>query len=275
MPGTPPFYGCHAHLDNIFNAARNNDLKRLRRFVEEGDEIDIDERFGHFGQMTALHIATEIGHVDVIRYLVEQGADVEKMTGSCFTPLMIASLYEQFDAAQCLLQEGADVNMANPRNETALHFAACNGNIEIATLLMFRGADLNMRTFDKLPIDTASTEEMKQVIRAEPERRNQQPRKRCTDEGHSTAAASASAQEEEEGEGEQSNKRQRLDEGGAEAEEGKVAEEDELSEPSDNEDDGNWCEALQNFDLTTVWPCLRALVKKIWCESATICKYCN
>ena len=100
-------------------------------------------------------------------------------------------------------------------------------------------------------------------------------RKRCTEEGHSTAAASASAQEEEEGEGEQSNKRQRLDEGGAEAEEGKVAEEDELSEPSDNEDDGNWCEALQNFDLTTVWPCLRALVKKIWCESATICKYCN
>ena len=60
--------------------------------------------------------------------------------------------------------------------------------------------------------------------------------KRATEQDrHPNAAVSASAQEDEEVE--QSNKRPRLDEGAAEAEETKVAEEDEDSEPSGDEED--------------------------------------
>ena len=64
--------------------------------------------------------------------------------------------------------------------------------------------------------------------------------KRATEKGrHPNTAASASAQQEEEEEKEElNNKRPRLDERAAEADETKVAEEDEDSEPSsDVEDD--------------------------------------
>ena len=115
-------------------------------------------------------------------------------------------------------------------------------------LLMSYGADLNARNnLGQLPIDVATTEEIKQAIRDEPRRRMDHGHKRATEQDrHPNAATSASAQQEEEEEqekDEQSNKRPRLNDEGAvavpdEEEETKIAEEDEDSEPSDDEDDG-------------------------------------
>ena len=100
---------------------------------------------------------------------------------------------------------------------------------------MVYGADLNAKNDEgKLPIDCATNEEIKQAIRDEPRRRmDEAPGKRATEEDrHPNAATSASAQQQEEDE--QCNKKPRLDEE-ADAE-GKVAEEDEDSEPSSDED---------------------------------------
>ena len=105
---------------------------------------------------------------------------------------------------------------------------------------MSYGADLNARTNDdRLPIDIARTEAIRQAIRDEPRRRMDHGHKRATEQDrHPNAAASASAQQENEEEGEeQSNKRPRLDEGATVAELTKVAEEDEDSEPSSDEED--------------------------------------
>ena len=110
-------------------------------------------------------------------------------------------------------------------------------------LLMSYGMDLNARTNDgHLPIDLARTEEIKKAIRDEPRRRmDEAPGKRATEEDrHPNAATSASAQEKEEvREEEPSNKKPRLDEGVAKAVETKVAEEDEDSEPSSDEEEGD------------------------------------
>ena len=103
---------------------------------------------------------------------------------------------------------------------------------------MVYGADLNARNNrGELPIDVARTEEMKQAIRDEPRRRMDHGYKRATEQDrHPNAAASANAQQEDEDEGDvQSNKQPRLD--NVEAEEGKVTEEDEDSEPSSHEED--------------------------------------
>ena len=102
-------------------------------------------------------------------------------------------------------------------------------------LLMSYGADLNARDDrGNLPIDLADTEEIKQAIRDEPRRRMDHGHKRATEQDrHPNAATSASAEEREE----QSNKRPCLDEGGADTEDTKVAEEDEDSEPSSDEED--------------------------------------
>ena len=99
---------------------------------------------------------------------------------------------------------------------------------------MVYGADLNARTSDgRLPIDVAHIEEIKQAIRDEPRRRiDEAPGKRATEQDrHPNVATSTSAQGEEvEAEEEQGLKQP--------AGNGEVADEDQDSEPSSDEDDG-------------------------------------
>ena len=102
---------------------------------------------------------------------------------------------------------------------------------------MVYGADLNARTNeDLLPIDMGyrNTEEIRQAIRDEPRRRlDEAPGKRATEQDrHPNTATSASAQQDDEGQ-EQSNNKQ-LAEG--EAQDGGVADEDQDSEPSSDEE---------------------------------------
>ena len=194
---------------------------------------------------TALFMAAMDGHLAMVQYLVEQGADKDVATNGGSTPLMICCWSEilqeeHLEVASYLLEQGADRDKANDSGETPLHFAAEYGYLEIAMLLMSYGADLNARTNrSQLPIDVADDEEIKKAIRDEPRRRmDEAPGKRATDQDrHPNATIPASVQQEEEGEEQQSNKRPRLDEGATEAEVTKVAEEDEDSEPSSDEEE--------------------------------------
>ena len=139
-----------------------------------------------------------------------------------------------------LLEQGADRDKVDNDGYTPLHCAALRSRLEVAMLLMSYGADLNARNNNgQLPIDMAHTEEIKQAIRDEPRRRLDHGHKRATEQDrHPNAATSASAQQEaeDEKEDEQNNKRPRLDDDVAE-EEVKVAEEDEDSEPSSDEEE--------------------------------------
>ena len=160
-----------------------------------------------------------------------------------YTPLIIAAGNDNLDVARYLLEQGADRDKVDNYGYTSLHRAALTGHVGIAMLLMSYGADLNARTYGgRLPIDYASTEEIKQAIRNEPRRRmDEAPGKRATEQDrHPNAATSPSAPQEEDDEEEQSNNRPRLNDEGAEEvskEETKVAEEDDDSEPSSDEDD--------------------------------------
>ena len=189
-----------------------------------------------YGQ-TPLCVACVNDHLDVVRYLVEQGADIEKCnhTGP---PIIWASSRGCLEVTRYLLEQGANRDKADDLGKTPLHFAAIHGHLEIAKLLMVYGADLNATDiYGLLPIDRARTEEMRQAIRDEPRRRMDHGHKRATEQDrHPNAATSASAQQEDDEEDEEvpSNKKPRVDEG--EVEDGVVAEEDQNSEPSDDED---------------------------------------
>ena len=125
---------------------------------------------------------------------------------------------------------------ANINGWTPLHLAANSGHLETAKLLMVYGADLNARNNSgELPIDMTEDEEIKQAIRDEPRRRlDEAPGKRATEQDrHPNAATSASAQQDDEGEEQSNNKKQPAE---GEAQEGKVADEDQDSEPSSDEE---------------------------------------
>ena len=202
--------------------------------VEQG--ADKDKTFGD-REESVLCVAAEYGHLDIIRYIVEHGADMEKADNYGWTPIITASWKGHLEVVHYLLEQGANRDKANNRGYTSLHWAARFGHLETAKLLMVYGADLNARTDrGELPIDLADEEEHEEVaqaIRDEPRRRMDHGHKRATEQDrHPNAVAPASAQQDDEvGEEEQSNKRPRLDTG-----EGAV-EGDEDSEPSSDEED--------------------------------------
>ena len=230
-------------MKGLIEAAITNNLKRVRLLVEQG--ADKDEGDSQHG-WTPLWCASLRGHLEVAQYLVEQGAALDKTNTIGTSPLTIAAANGRLEVARYLLEQGADRDKASNSGHTPLHYAAINGQLEIAMLLMNYGADLNARNnHGQLPIDWAETEEIRQAIRDEPRRRIDHGHKRATEQDrHPNAPTSASAQqgvqaEEKEQEGKESNKRPRLNDEGAlaEEEETNVAEEDEDSEPSDEEED--------------------------------------
>ncbi|MCY4078545.1 MAG: ankyrin repeat domain-containing protein [Acidobacteria bacterium] len=103
---------------------------------------------------TPLFLAARTGDVDLMRVLLEFGADPFLPTAACRTPLMAAagvgvspgadpgSNEEALEAFSLLLELGGDISAADAGGETPLHGAAERGANEIVQLLVDRGADL-------------------------------------------------------------------------------------------------------------------------------------
>ena len=184
-------------MECLYDAAEAGDLDRVMLLLEEG--VNKNQVGGSYLD-TPLSIAAENGHLLVVRYLVEQDADIQKVSNFDWTPLLNASRCGHFEVVRYLLEQGADRDKADRYGYTSLHWAALHGDLEIAKLLMVYGADLNARTNNGwFPIDVATNEEIKQAIRDEPRRRMDHGHKRATEQDrHPNAVTFTSAVEDDE-----------------------------------------------------------------------------
>ena len=86
------------------NAVNNGDVSKVVEMVEAGMPVDITNEDG----WTALIIAAIKNQTDVVRCLLDKGADVDKQHHRWgFTVLHIASGYNHTDVMRMLLQHGA------------------------------------------------------------------------------------------------------------------------------------------------------------------------
>ncbi|KAL5591485.1 hypothetical protein FOVSG1_010374 [Fusarium oxysporum f. sp. vasinfectum] len=92
----------------------------------------------------AVAIAALDGHTDIVRYLLEQGLDIEA-EGQFGTPLRSACLMNHKSTVKELLQRGANVN-TEERKGNALYVAAVKGHADIVRILLEEGADLHQKT---------------------------------------------------------------------------------------------------------------------------------
>ncbi|EXK81696.1 hypothetical protein FOQG_13872 [Fusarium oxysporum f. sp. raphani 54005] len=92
----------------------------------------------------AVAIAALYGHTDIVKYLLEQGLDIEA-EGQFGTPLRSACLMNHKSTVEELLQRGANVN-TEERKGNALYVAAVKGHADIVRILLEEGADLHQKT---------------------------------------------------------------------------------------------------------------------------------
>jgi hypothetical protein len=95
---------------------------------------------------TPLHTAADKNQTEVIRFLIEHGAEINARTDAGDTPLHWAAVDNRLNAAKLLLAEGADINPKDKDGNTPLHWAAARGHVEMTELLIAHGADLKTKT---------------------------------------------------------------------------------------------------------------------------------
>ncbi len=72
------------------------------------------EQIGVQGGFTPLHYAARQGHLESAEILLDNGADIDQVTGGDLTsPLLIAVINGNYDLANMLVERGADVNLVS------------------------------------------------------------------------------------------------------------------------------------------------------------------
>nr|CEL68462.1 TPA: ankyrin repeat-containing protein [Neospora caninum Liverpool] len=119
-------------VDLFFRHAANGDLKSL---VEDlrSDPALVNAR--NDDDMTALHLAADRGHVEVIELLLEKGADVNVQDNSGETPLHVAVVAENLNVILLLLKKNADISLRSHEGETVFDVANQTGNSELLQII--------------------------------------------------------------------------------------------------------------------------------------------
>jgi len=165
-----------ADLENLEQIIKTNNVEAIRQIIQGGN---INAAYG--GGYTPLMIAVDLGNKEIVRMLIQAGADVniehrgETALGIIFenmiddddreiamvlidaganlnqrdingkTPLIDAVMMEEPKLVSKILIKGADMDARDNTGSTALMYASENGNKEIVTMLI----DSNVNSVDR------------------------------------------------------------------------------------------------------------------------------
>jgi len=150
--GTPLHYAAFSGLHDVVNFLI---VERSQNVNARG--FDRDE--------TPLSVASRRGYSEVVRVLLEHGADTEARDNGTYSPLDWAS-DGHVEVVQVLLEHLADVNSFDKDDRiTALHLASEYGEVAIARVLLANGADANAKQWDnQTPLHRAINDGVARVL---------------------------------------------------------------------------------------------------------------
>jgi hypothetical protein len=111
----------------------------------------------------ALTLSSFNGHTEIVRLLLEHGADPNMENTNGDTPLLISSNNGHTEISKLLLEHGADPNIEN--TNTPLNLAAVKGHTEIAKLLLEHGAEPNILINNTTALISATHKEYTEIVK--------------------------------------------------------------------------------------------------------------
>ncbi|MFG6495015.1 ankyrin repeat domain-containing protein [Fictibacillus sp. UD] len=126
---------------SLHQAAMDGKITEIEDLLKKGN-VQIDTLNDGW---SPLHLAAHFGHIDIVRLLLEQGADVHVKSGNNManTPLhaAAANMKNRQEMIGLLLSYGADINEQQSGGWTVLHQAAQHNDPEMISYFIEKGAD--------------------------------------------------------------------------------------------------------------------------------------
>ena len=125
-----------------FNAIRENDIDAVKKFIEDGIDINIKEN--NEQHRAGLLWASDFEYIDMIKLLLDNNADVDTQNNNNETPLYRAVYRHNKEIVSLLLDNNADVNILVKDNYTSIILAAMlNYNHILKLLLEYDNSKIN------------------------------------------------------------------------------------------------------------------------------------
>jgi ankyrin repeat protein len=125
-----------AAAGQLGDAVAANDIAKVEALIAAGAKVD---EKGFTG--TPLHTAAAKGFADMVKVLLDAGANVEAEGMGKARPLHIAARRNEAAIVGLLLAHGAKVDPRDSEGMTPLLIAALSGSVDVALLLLDAGAD--------------------------------------------------------------------------------------------------------------------------------------
>ncbi len=129
--------------EEVWKEVINNNFEGLEKQLDDLDKMDINEEYD---DGILLVYAAQHGYIDIMKLLIEKGAEVNLEDSYGMTPLYWAAINNNEDMTKFLIEEkGAEVDFEGINSTTALLEVSKNGYIEIVKILVAHGADINIK----------------------------------------------------------------------------------------------------------------------------------
>jgi ankyrin repeat protein len=145
-------------------ATMQGKVQVVRALIDRGAELEYQEQDK---LRTALIIAANYGKAECVEEILKRGALINAIDKYEMTALMHASKHGHKDCVAILLNRGASPNKADDHGFTAMHLAAKFGHVNIVEQLFEKGATLEIRDLveGKTPLHIAAQYGRKETVK--------------------------------------------------------------------------------------------------------------
>ena len=144
-------------MSKFVEAAQNGDLNEVKRLLNINPDIINELDREH--DTAIMKACRNCNGKDVVAFLLDNGANINDKEYRDLidqTPLIIAAFNGCTDIVRMLLDAGADIGHRNDQGENALISASQEGNIDVVKVLLDAGADKNQPNADgETPLELA------------------------------------------------------------------------------------------------------------------------